>query len=288
MLKGVIEKGTGEAADIGRPAAGKTGTTQAYRDAWFCGYTPTLATSVWVGYPDAAKEMTSVHGRKVTGGSFPAEIWAKFMDAALAGTAEKDFVRPEEGLAEETICLDTGKVATEFCPHKADGLFLADAVPGGCRQHRVPETVAVPRVLGMTLSEAEAALKNAGLVAVLASRETSTGADATVGSQSPAAGTKVAKGSKVTLGFAKPESVASDVHASFTFTVQGATVDFDASGSDGPGTLGYEWDFGDGTSGEGESASHTYAAKGTYEVRLRVSGHNVQDSVVRSVRVKKV
>ena len=52
ILKGVITNGTGTKADIGRPAAGKTGTTQEYRDAWFCGYTPDLVASVWVGYPE--------------------------------------------------------------------------------------------------------------------------------------------------------------------------------------------------------------------------------------------
>ncbi len=107
ILKGVIKRGTGTAAAIGRPAAGKTGTTQQYRDAWFVGYTPQLATAVWMGYPEAQTAMTSVHGVAVTGGSFPAQMWAKFMRAALSGKPESDFTRPG-GLKRATICLETG------------------------------------------------------------------------------------------------------------------------------------------------------------------------------------
>jgi len=85
-LEKVIDAGTGRAADIGRAVAGKTGTTQENRDAWFVGYGPRITAAVWMGYPGAPgvepRFMDDVHGRSVTGGSFPAEIWAKFMRAA--------------------------------------------------------------------------------------------------------------------------------------------------------------------------------------------------------------
>jgi membrane peptidoglycan carboxypeptidase len=83
-LEEVIQGGTGRAAAIGRPAAGKTGTTQNNADAWFVGYTPKLTAAVWMGYPDALVPMKNVQGRDVTGGSFPAEMWAQFMRAATA------------------------------------------------------------------------------------------------------------------------------------------------------------------------------------------------------------
>ncbi len=79
MLMNVIENGTGQRARIGRPAAGKTGTTSDYRDAWFVGYTPQLITGVWIGNDDNAPM------KKVTGGMLPAAIWHDFMVAALAG-----------------------------------------------------------------------------------------------------------------------------------------------------------------------------------------------------------
>ncbi|MFN8186468.1 MAG: PBP1A family penicillin-binding protein [Gaiellales bacterium] len=94
----ILEKnvlgGTGTRAYFGRPAAGKTGTTDDFTDAWFVGYTPTLSTAVWVGYPNAKVEMTSVHGIAVSGGSFPAIIWNLFVSRALAATPVADFLPP--------------------------------------------------------------------------------------------------------------------------------------------------------------------------------------------------
>ncbi|WP_029543931.1 penicillin-binding protein 1A [Selenomonas sp. AB3002] len=85
MLQTVIQKGTGTHANIGRPAAGKTGTTNDYHDAWFVGYTPDLVAGVWVGNDNN----TSLHN--MTGGQTPAEIWKAFMSKALATTPAKNF-----------------------------------------------------------------------------------------------------------------------------------------------------------------------------------------------------
>ena len=89
-----MTSGTGTGAQIGRPAAGKTGTTDRHTDAWFVGYTPRLASAVWVGYPRAAREMTSVHGIAVAGGTFPATIWGRFMGPALEGTPADPWPAP--------------------------------------------------------------------------------------------------------------------------------------------------------------------------------------------------
>jgi penicillin-binding protein 1A len=88
ILNQNVLSGTGTAANFGCDAAGKTGTTDNFTDAWFVGFTPNLATSVWVGYPDARVEMTSVHGITVAGGTFPAQIWHSFMSTADAGQCE--------------------------------------------------------------------------------------------------------------------------------------------------------------------------------------------------------
>ncbi len=94
ILEMNIQRGTGTKADIDRPAAGKTGTATEWYDAWFCGYTPHLATAVWMGNPDAQVPMDNVHDTHVTGGSFPAIIWQKFMYDSDRDYPESDFEEP--------------------------------------------------------------------------------------------------------------------------------------------------------------------------------------------------
>jgi membrane peptidoglycan carboxypeptidase len=95
VLKGVVEGGTGTAAQLNRPTAGKTGTTDSERDVWFIGFVPQLATAVWIGNDD-----NTPLGRGVTGGGFAAPIWKEFMTKALTGEpiqyfpAASQFTRP--------------------------------------------------------------------------------------------------------------------------------------------------------------------------------------------------
>ena len=94
MLENVITRGTGTAANIGRPAAGKTGTGQDYQDAWFVGYTPQLTTAVWVGYARAEIPMPNVPGYgRGFGGTLAAPIWHDFMLYALKGVRTLEFPR---------------------------------------------------------------------------------------------------------------------------------------------------------------------------------------------------
>lgn len=85
MMQGVVKYGTGGAANFGRDVAGKTGTSDDYRDAWFIGYTPEATTGVWVGNDDNSK----MPG--VTGGSIPARIWRAYMSGLLSGLPRKNF-----------------------------------------------------------------------------------------------------------------------------------------------------------------------------------------------------
>ena len=96
ILEDNVRYGTGTAAALNRPVAGKTGTTDKHADAWFVGFTPGLSTAVWMGYTRGEVPMTNVHGISVSGGSFPAQIWRRFMDPALAGLPAREFPEPAQ------------------------------------------------------------------------------------------------------------------------------------------------------------------------------------------------
>jgi penicillin-binding protein 1A len=98
ILSSVVSSGTGRAAQIGEFAAGKTGTTENYQDAWFVGFDDDLTVAVWVGYPEGAKPMeTEYRGEPVAGGTFPAEIWHDFMvNANKIRAARSDKNKPDD------------------------------------------------------------------------------------------------------------------------------------------------------------------------------------------------
>lgn len=151
MLTSVIQSGTGTNAQIGRPAAGKTGTTDDGKDIWFVGYTPELTAAVWIGY-DTPTAMPQAYG-----GMYPAGIWRSIMSKALSGLPVHNFTRPDgvvyakvdskSGLlpgpntpadslvtdifAEGTVptgqdnvhvfvevCAESGQLPTQFCPDR--------------------------------------------------------------------------------------------------------------------------------------------------------------------------
>jgi penicillin-binding protein 1A len=159
ILEGVIRSGTGRRAALpDRTVAGKTGTTENYGDAWFVGYTPQLATAVWVGYPNRLKPMlTEYHGQPVAGGTFPAEIWNRFSRLALAGTTPESFPGYAYRAAaakrvvwrDGSLELDNGycrvtELVTYFAGH-------GPAHTANCK----PNEVDVPRVVGMSLARAK-------------------------------------------------------------------------------------------------------------------------------------
>ncbi len=136
ILKGVIRGGTATRANIGRPAAGKTGTTQDYRDAWFVGYTPELSCAVWMGYTPE-RPMRSVHGRRVFGGTFPAPIWHDFMIKALEGRPVRDF---NPAPAPEYTWKDEWGVPSKEVPGvvgMSEGAAIETIVTGGFEQYHV-------------------------------------------------------------------------------------------------------------------------------------------------------
>jgi penicillin-binding protein 1A len=288
MLRGVISKGTGTAANIGRPAAGKTGTTQEYRDAWFCGYTPQLAASVWVGYVEGQIEMNSVHGRKVTGGSFPAEIWARFMKAALDGQPKENFQRPK-GLASATICLESGQLATEFCEKTGSALFLAGKTPVECELHTGPTTVELPNFIGMTKEAAIALLNQLMLLFKVEEQEMAGVPAGIVGDQDPRFPSTVTTETVVTLYVSKGAPKNDPPVASFSYAPLAPKpndqITFDASASSDDGDImKYAWEFGDSSPlVEGVVVKHAFTAAGKYTVTLWVTDDSGQVSSLPAV-----
>lgn len=134
MLHDVVERGTGGAARLETWTAGKTGTNQQYRDAWFVGYSENVTTAVWVGHPEGQVPMTNVHGIRVTGGSYPAVIWKRYMTTAVpvhAGVAGQDAAEGAGASQREaTICTESLALARPDCPQAVTVLLDADSVPG--------------------------------------------------------------------------------------------------------------------------------------------------------------
>ncbi|HEY9166295.1 MAG TPA: PBP1A family penicillin-binding protein [Candidatus Kryptonia bacterium] len=145
MLRGVVNGGTGSRvrSSFFLDAAGKTGTTQDFGDAWFVGYTPQLVAGVWVGFDDDRIHFTDWDGQ---GGRAAAPIWGMFMKYAYddrdIGLPISSFVQPD-GVVSATICVQTGKIATEFCPQKVQEIFNAKYLPPVCDVHTSPNQQAV-------------------------------------------------------------------------------------------------------------------------------------------------
>ncbi|MDR3256396.1 MAG: penicillin-binding protein 1A [Endomicrobium sp.] len=125
MLKAVVEKGSGwYAKNLGRPCAGKTGTTNDSSDAWFIGYTPQLAAGVWVGYDDRSISL----GERVYGGNIACPIWTQFMKESLDGKPVLDFTQPEN-IEWALIDPHTGLLALSKTPDAFLEAFIKGTTP---------------------------------------------------------------------------------------------------------------------------------------------------------------
>jgi membrane peptidoglycan carboxypeptidase len=191
----VVEGGTGRYANqLDRPAAGKTGSSQDYRSAWFCGFVPQLATVVamyQVGEDGSEETLTPFGGvNPIAGGTYPTRVWTRYMTVATEGMEVKDFParsvpsRAGEGpTATPTPTptpTQTAEPTTEPAPQGPEG------------------TVPVPPVTGMDVGQAQAAVQAAGLVPTVQVIPSEL-AQGTVISTNPGPGTPVAPGASVTV-----------------------------------------------------------------------------------------
>lgn len=124
LLRSVIEEGTAKPArKLGRPAAGKTGTSNGARDAWFVGYTPDLVVGVWIGYDDQRSL-----GKAETGARAALPVWIDIMQSAMANRPELDFAEPP-GVEHVRIDPASGLRAYEDMPDAIDEVFVAGTAP---------------------------------------------------------------------------------------------------------------------------------------------------------------
>jgi penicillin-binding protein 1A len=166
-LMRVVRDGTGQAAAIGRPLAGKTGTTENNADAWFIGYVPQLATAVWVGYPEGQRPMSALHGLEVTGGSYPARIFGDYMRVALDGSPVRALYTASPNtlsldLLTPTTGLSTGVDAHPRSPSPPPTLGARPATTVSTTTTVTPPTTTAPPSTTTTVAAGQAAAGAAG------------------------------------------------------------------------------------------------------------------------------
>ena len=215
-LVDVVRRGTGQQAKIGRPVAGKTGTTEGSYDAWFVGYTPDLVAAVWIGFPEGTKPLTAPWTPfTVTGGTWPGQIWSRFAVSALSGQSYDDIAAAGEiatGLVTVEIDLATGFLAGPLCPrsHVAEIRIQASSVPTvECPIHNHGEVDihagTMPDVGDLDLTAAVSVLEAAGYGVTLSWDSTSDSSAGEVMAQHPIAGATVITSATVALTIAGPE-----------------------------------------------------------------------------------
>lgn len=227
MLQRVVCCGTGTAANLGTwPMFGKTGTTNDYGDAWFVGCTRQRCSASWVGHLKGRIPMTNVHGITVFGGTFPARIWHDFMFTAMRGLRALGFPPPppptyelvpnvvgkklgraEKILANANFTAEGDRVNST----EPAGTVVGQSPGAGSRveagslvtlevSNGIAPKVRVPRVVGLSVTDARKRLEDAGLTVVVERESTSEKSrDGTVFQQAPNGGARIKEGSRVVI-----------------------------------------------------------------------------------------
>ncbi len=205
VLQQVVLQGTGEAANIGRPQIGKTGTAQNYSDAWFVGAIPQLVAAVWIGFPQGQISMCCGRTRidPVYGGTWPAQIWHAFMVNATAHMPQKPF--PTSDLQYVTLRIDItqGCLANQFTPPQ--NIRMDTYVVGTepklkvCKEPSSYQLLSVPSVVGLRREQAVSSLKSAGFTVRVRFDRSSSERPGVVVGQDPSGGEQAEQTSTVTI-----------------------------------------------------------------------------------------
>ncbi len=186
-MEGVVSSGTGRRADIGRPQAGKTGTTQQQSDGWFIGWTPELVTAVWVGYaeplpPSRRNPNGGLRTIGANGGDIAAPIWAQYTKAVLGDSPARDFAFGPEATPQISL-----PPVTTVAPGNSEIFQAEDA----------SQTATMPDLLDGNVNRAASRVKSAGLKLRRIDVTVEGAKPGQVVAQSPAPGSVVPKGAEV-------------------------------------------------------------------------------------------
>jgi penicillin-binding protein 1A len=210
-LKDVIAKGTGRREQLGRPAAGKTGTADQYHDAWFAGMTPQIVAVSWVGFPRAQIPMYPPYTRiKVVGGSWPGQIWKSFMLQALSGFPPIDFPVAVSDVVRVRIDVTRNCLPNAFTPPALieEQVFIKGSEPKEVCTEPTSGAIVAPNVIGQPKAPAKTQLEQAGYVVDVSARSCPSYPAGYVCDQTPSPGAAGTVGDHATIYVSDDSTVA--------------------------------------------------------------------------------
>ncbi len=201
-LKDVIAKGTGRREQLGRPAAGKTGTADEYHDAWFAGMTPQIVGVSWVGFPRAQISMYPPYTRiKVVGGSWPGQIWKTFMTQALQGVPPQDFPVEASDLVRVRVDITRNCLPNPYTPPGLiqEQVYIKGTQPKEVCTEPTSGVISAPNVIGKLRADAVQLFEAAGYVVSVSARSCPSYPNGYICDQAPAPGSTGSVGQHATV-----------------------------------------------------------------------------------------
>jgi penicillin-binding protein 1A len=213
-LEEVMRNGTGRRLQLGRPAGGKTGTTEEYHDAWFAGFTPNYVAVSWVGFPQGQISLRPPRTRiRVFGSSWPGHMWQEWMLAAHRGLPDASFPTPESLLVKVRVDTSRDCLPNEFTPPfliRTKTYIKGSEPTEVCTEPTSGDIESTPDVVGKKASDARVILERAGFYVVSVSQFCPAFTEGTVCDQSPAPGSASTVGSRATI-FISNDTAVSEV-----------------------------------------------------------------------------
>jgi len=210
-LQDVMKEGTGSQLHLGRPVAGKTGTSESYHDAWFAGFTPQMVGVRWVGFPQGQIAMRPPRTRiTVFGSSWPGHMWLSWMLEALKGKPAEKFLDATSGFVKVKVDVSRNCLPNDFTPPYLieEHSYLKGTEPTQvCTEPRSGDIASTPNVVGLKSSEARDVLGRAGYDVVQLDQYCPAFVQGTVCDQTPSAGTAGTVGERAYIYVSNDQAV---------------------------------------------------------------------------------